>query len=148
MDFEAGTILFRRPKGGKRKRVRDVVATMTPRVLAALQARYAAPRSAIYVFPGSSPHRPLVNHLKRFQAALIRAGLPREIVPYSARHTALTNLANAGLPTKDIRDAAGHSRITTTERYLHAGRGVGEKVAAILGAVGETSQAKAERTAR
>ncbi len=39
--------------------------------------------------------------------------------PYCLRHTALTNLAKAGVDAFTLARIAGHSRISTTERYIH-----------------------------
>ncbi len=45
------------------------------------------------------------------------AGLPDDINFHSTRHTALTRLAERGVPIDAIRQFAGHSSITVTERY-------------------------------
>lgn len=45
------------------------------------------------------------------------AGLPAWVNLHSTRHTALTRLAEAGVPIEVIRQFAGHSSITVTERY-------------------------------
>lgn len=39
--------------------------------------------------------------------------------PYCLRHTALTNLAAAGCDAFTLARIAGHSRVSTTERYVH-----------------------------
>jgi integrase len=39
------------------------------------------------------------------------------------RHTFCTRMAMAGVPTRVIRDMAGHASITTTERYMHLAPG-------------------------
>jgi integrase len=39
--------------------------------------------------------------------------------PYCLRHTALTNLSKAGVDAFTLMRIAGHSRISTTERYIH-----------------------------
>ena len=39
--------------------------------------------------------------------------------PYCLRHTALTNFAKAGVDAFTLARIAGHSRISTTERYIH-----------------------------
>jgi len=39
--------------------------------------------------------------------------------PYVLRHTALTQLADAGCDAFTLARIAGHSSITITERYIH-----------------------------
>lgn len=39
--------------------------------------------------------------------------------PYTLRHTTLTNLGTAGVDIFTLARIAGHSRISTTERYIH-----------------------------
>jgi integrase len=38
---------------------------------------------------------------------------------HSLRHTALTWMADAGIPFHVLKEIAGHGQITTTQRYLH-----------------------------
>ena len=38
---------------------------------------------------------------------------------HSLRHTALTWMADAGIPVHVLKEIAGHGQITTTQRYLH-----------------------------
>ena len=52
-----------------------------------------------------------------FRRVRDRAGLPEWASLHSTRHTALTRLAERGVPVEVIRQFAGHSSITVTERY-------------------------------
>jgi integrase len=47
------------------------------------------------------------------------AGLPDEIDFQTTRHTAISWLAMEGVPVNAIKEFAGHSRLRTTERYMH-----------------------------
>src|SRR4029077_8237569 len=47
------------------------------------------------------------------------AGLPKDLVPYLARHRFGTEALRAGVPLKDVADLMGHASVTTTEIYLH-----------------------------
>lgn len=55
---------------------------------------------------------------KPFQWALKKAGLPQMRI-HDLRHSFITMGANTGQNMVAMRDAAGHSRITTTEGYTH-----------------------------
>lgn len=71
-----------------------------------------------FVFePPRGPIRPdgLSHAFRRVRTA---AGLPYWANLHSTRHTALTRLAERGVPVEAIRQFAGHSSITVTERYM------------------------------
>jgi len=106
---------------------------MVPAVYRALKARHeaqGAPREG-WVFPTGSACGHLdslgakLYHAKAF-AALEKArrdspALPeiKPFEPYCLRHMALTNLAKAGADAFTLARIAGHSRISTRERYIH-----------------------------
>jgi integrase len=46
-------------------------------------------------------------------------GLPWDAVLHSTRHTALTDLGAAGADAFTIQAFAGHSSVTTSQRYVH-----------------------------
>jgi integrase/recombinase XerC len=48
-----------------------------------------------------------------------RYGLDQDLKPYSCRHTTGTTLALADTPLLTIKDVMRHSKITTTQRYVH-----------------------------
>ena len=74
---------------------------------------------SIYVFPGlKDPNRPIDNIRKAFEWALKQAGLPHMRI-HDLRHSFITMGANMGESMNAMKDAAGHSRITTTEMYTH-----------------------------
>jgi integrase len=52
-----------------------------------------------------------------FEPIWAEAQIPRGI--HTLRHTFATDIADAGVPTKDLQDLLGHSSLVTTERYLH-----------------------------
>lgn len=58
-------------------------------------------------------------HLNReFRAAADRAGFP-QVTPHTLRHAVGTQMAEANVPSRDIRDFLGHASIRTTERYMN-----------------------------
>lgn len=62
-----------------------------------------------------------------------RAGIDKEITNHSLRHTALTNMAEKGMPVAKVSAIAGHTSITTTSRYVHASTEVDEDFLPDLG---------------
>jgi site-specific recombinase XerD len=60
---------------------------------------------------------------KRVIALANEKAKPKEIIrhfqPYILRHTALTQLAEAGCDVFTLARIAGHSSITITQRYVH-----------------------------
>lgn len=72
-----------------------------------------------YVFPGlKDKDKPISNIVKPFNWALEHAGLPRMRI-HDLRHSFITMGANMGENMNAMKDAAGHSRLTTTEMYTH-----------------------------
>jgi len=72
-----------------------------------------------YVFPGAHDiNKPISNVTKPFNWALKRAGLPHMRI-HDLRHSFITMGANMGENMNAMKDAAGHSKITTTEMYTH-----------------------------
>ena len=72
-----------------------------------------------YVFPGlKDPNKPIDNVRKAFEWALEKAGLPHMRI-HDLRHSFITMGANMGENMNALKDAAGHSRLSTTEHYTH-----------------------------
>lgn len=81
----------------------------------ALERRLAEGRAFVFEAP-TGLHTPTsLSHA--FRKVRIRAGLPEWVTLHSTRHTALTRLAEQGVPVEVIRQFAGHHSITVTERY-------------------------------
>lgn len=60
-----------------------------------------------------------VNGLrKRMQKAFNRAGFD-EFHPHALRHSFATHVVNNGAPLHIVRDMMGHTRVSTTMRYIH-----------------------------
>ena len=105
---------------------------MVPAVYAALKARHEAAGKLErgWVFPSGSReghfnkdtakdhHRKAIN---KANEKAKKDGM-RELAPferYVLRHTALTQLAQAGCDAFTLARIAGHSSITITQRYIH-----------------------------
>ncbi|MDQ3726448.1 MAG: tyrosine-type recombinase/integrase [Actinomycetota bacterium] len=55
----------------------------------------------------------------RLAKAAIAAGLPGHVTPHMLRHTAATQLIEAGVDIRYIQRLLGHASLTTTEIYTH-----------------------------
>lgn len=80
-----------------------------------------------------------------------RAGLGEDlagerICNYTLRHTAATGLVMAGAPLPVLQEILGHTQLTTTARYLHAGRA--DMLLAIRLTDDKKRRARQERRAR
>lgn len=72
-----------------------------------------------YVFPGIYDKDKSVDNIRKpFEWALKDAGLPHMRI-HDLRHSFITMGANMGENMNAMKDAAGHSRLTTTEHYSH-----------------------------
>jgi integrase len=56
---------------------------------------------------------------KSFRTAVELAGLPREITPYSLRHTMATELGRRNVPDMQIDTMLGHAIKGTKRKYIH-----------------------------
>ncbi len=118
LDFERGhrTLKIVR-KGGKRATVPR--APRTSRVL----DLYIGERTSGPIFLGAKGER-----MDRYAAdrtvkrLACRAGITKRISPHSLRHSFITAALDAGVPLRDVQEAASHSDPRTTMRY-DRGRG-------------------------
>lgn len=107
---------------GKSKAAQRVLP-MTPRVYELLWGRYKSSGrpSEGWIFPSSSEcgHFTGDSAKDQHKKALTDSGV-KPFVPYTLRHTALTNLGEkAGGDVFVLARIAGHSSITVTQRYIH-----------------------------
>jgi len=106
---------------GKTKAARRMLP-MVAAVYGALKTRYVAagqPEQG-WVFPSGSREGHFNKDTAKDQhtKAVVAAKL-EYFQPYILRHTALTELANAGCDAFTLARIAGHSSITITQRYVH-----------------------------
>jgi len=115
-------------EGKTRYRARSV--SLTSRVHSMLRERKRESRSDFVFAPGD--RKPVLpSSLAHLHAQIRRRlKLPQEFVLYSLRHTALTRLGEEGADVFTIMRIAGHSSITTSQRYVHpSSEAVGRAIA-------------------
>jgi len=104
-----------RRKGGK-----TVIVPLAPRTARTVY-QAVAERAAGPVFVGHDGSR-----MNRYQAARVvrrlarRAGIDKTISPHSLRHSFITAALDAGVPLRDVQEAASHADPRTTMRYDRA----------------------------
>ena len=116
IDHEAK--IYHNPNG-KTRNSRRAVPLLDPSssILARRHFTRGSPHAG-WVFPGVSSCGHIVTIQKAFTKARTLAGLPRELVLYTARHGAATDLA-AVLSTKELMTIGGWSDAATAMRYQH-----------------------------
>jgi site-specific recombinase XerD len=104
-------------KGGK-----QIIAPLAPRTA---RTAYLAvgERQAGPIFTMDSGQRMDRHQAARIVARLARrAGIDKRISPHSLRHSFITAALDAGVPLRDVQEAASHADPRTTMRYDRARR--------------------------
>jgi len=128
-------------EGKTRYRFRSV--NLTSRVAVMLELRRHDSPSA-FVFAAGSRKPLLPSSLAHLHARVRRRlKLPAEFVLYSLRHTALTRLGENGADAFTMR-IAGHSSVTTSQRYVHPSS---ETVALAIARLDSSNQQALQRAA-
>jgi Phage integrase family len=131
LDLANRRLFIPKAKGGKREQ------PITPE-LADILAREREMREDRegWIFP--SPHADTATgHRTRmdrpFAEAVARAGLdPALVTPHVMRHTAITQLVQAGAPIPTIKRISGHKTLAMVERYVHVhGQHIDQAIKAI-----------------
>jgi integrase len=110
--------IYANPRG-KRSSSRRAVPLLDPagEILARRHSVQGSPNVG-WVFPAMSGVGHMVTIHKAFTKARALAGLPKELVLYTARHGTATDLA-AVLSTKELMNIMGHTDFATAARYQH-----------------------------
>jgi site-specific recombinase XerD len=104
-------------KGGK-----HVTIPIAPRTGRALDL-YIADRTMGPIFLGANGARMDRYAADRMVKRLVkRAGIAKRISPHSLRHSFITAALDAGVPLRDVQEAASHADPRTTMRYDRARR--------------------------
>ncbi len=105
------TLRLRR-KGGKRQTV-----ALAPRTAAALDVMLDGRESGPLFATRSGRRMDRHAALKVVQRLARTAGIEHTVSPHSLRHGFVTAALDAGVPLRDVQDAAGHADPRTTRRY-------------------------------
>ncbi|MEO7423929.1 MAG: tyrosine-type recombinase/integrase [Fibrobacteria bacterium] len=114
IDFQRGTILIRKGKGGK-DRVVMLPGSMTAPIH--IYLKHYSPLT--YLFESGIPGSRLTNRTFQmvFKNSCLRAGIVQQGGIHSLRHSFATHLLEGGTDLRYIQVLLGHSSSKTTERY-------------------------------
>jgi integrase/recombinase XerD len=118
-----------------------------------------APRTArtVYLAIGERTDGPIFvtgtgKRMNRHQAARVvrrlakHAGIDKNISPHSLRHSFITAALNAGVPLRDVQEAASHADPRTTMRYDRARRSLDRHATYIVAAFVAGASCQSGRT--
>ncbi|MEV8021296.1 site-specific integrase [Streptomyces sp. NPDC086554] len=114
-----GGLVDKTTKGRRRARLIPLVEPIRPLIAARITAAQATPDARLFTGPAGG--RITTAGLRRathWDDVTACLGLPH-LRRHDLRHTALTWMADAGVPLHVLQQIAGHRSITTTQRYLH-----------------------------
>lgn len=116
IDSQRMVIHVRQGKGQK-----DRYVMLSPKLLEILRAYWKAVRPDDFLFPGALPDRPITTACVRQACyrARVAAGLDKQVVVHTLRHSFATHLLEAGTDLRTIQVLLGHRSITSTARYVH-----------------------------
>ncbi|MCB9751859.1 MAG: site-specific integrase [Myxococcales bacterium] len=124
------------PKSNRFRRV-----AVPARVIEALAQLERAAPTVLARDDGSMITASWLRH--RLHKALDRAGLPRS-GPHALRHTFCSLLAKEGASAAAIRNLAGHSNVSITDRYMHLAPGEDAAAVRLLERAARQEQARRE----
>lgn len=109
-------------RGGKGKKDRYTVLSEV--VLEGLRGYWRAYRPEKWLFEGQEKGKPYtVRSAERvFEKAVKKAGISKCVSIHSLRHAFATHLLEQGTDIRFIQELLGHSRVRTTEIYLHVSK--------------------------
>jgi site-specific recombinase XerD len=119
MDLESGTIrVF--GKGARERNVYLPDQWTTDLVVAYLQIRLRVNPTHPYLFFNCHGNSLSESALRARVAQLAsRAGVTRRVTPHMLRHSAATELLEAGVDIRYVQRLLGHASLSTTEIYTH-----------------------------
>jgi integrase/recombinase XerD len=104
-----------------RKGGRKALIPVAPRTIAAVEGQLGGRTEGPLLLANDGQSR-----LDRFDVRRVvrrlarRAGINKHLSPHSLRHSFITAALDAGVPLRDVQDAAGHADPRTTRRYDRA----------------------------
>ena len=120
-DIDSKRMLLRIASGKGQK---ERLVPLSPRLLTALREYWKQERSPKFLFPGSTFETRISSTTiqKSCKAAVIKAGIRKDVTPHTLRHSYATGLLEAGVDLLTIGHLLGHKSFSTTMVYLHVRR--------------------------
>lgn len=116
IDSSRMSIFVRQGKGQ-----RDRYSLLSQANLLILREYWRQYKPSLYLFPGSSPEKPISCRTIQqvFYGSRKKAGIPKKASVHSLRHSFASHLLEAGTDLFRIQQLLGHFNLETTSRYLH-----------------------------
>jgi integrase len=123
-DDSAGFIRIPTAKGDRSGRERGRLIYLGAEGVAIIQRRLRAMAPGNpYIFPGRKPETHFTyNSLWHMFNRLFKLAGVEDRVPYSARHTYVSEGEDAGVVLSDMKDLAGHRSVTTTDTHYRTAK--------------------------
>ncbi|MDB4913967.1 MAG: hypothetical protein JWM95_1611 [Gemmatimonadetes bacterium] len=119
VDLDEGSIHVR-GKGNRERRVYLPGAQATALMKRFLQARHRVRSVSTHLLLRADGTPMSTEHLRARLARLAtQAGVVRHVTPHMLRHTAATQLLEAGVDIRLVQQLLGHASIATTQIYTH-----------------------------
>ena len=120
-DIDSKRMMIRVASGKGQK---ERLVPMSPRLLTELREYWKQVRSPKYLFPGATfdVRISATTIQKSCKAAVIKAGITKNVTPHTLRHSFATGLLEAGVDLLTIGRLLGHKSFSTTMIYLHVRR--------------------------
>jgi len=117
-DIHSERMLIRVDQGKGRK---DRYTLLSPRLLQELRTYWLEFRPQTWLFEGRQAglHLAAATAQKFFHRAKDRSGIRHGHGIHCLRHSFATHLMEAGVPLPVVQRLMGHTRLTTTSKYLH-----------------------------
>jgi integrase len=138
LSLDRNRLFIPKAKGGRREQ------PITPQLADILRKELAQRgHKDQWIFPSPRPKASSTGYRDRmakpFRRAVIDAGLdPKLVTPHVMRHTAITNLVQAGVDLPTIQKISGHKTLAMVLRYTHVhGTHVDQAISAIGRAIPE-----------
>lgn len=142
IDFNSQTLTVKKSKSGKSREI-----PLNPRSFHVLQELRKQKNSSSYVFSNPKTEKPYDNVWKSFKTASKKAGVDN-LRFHDLRHTFASRLVARGADIGTVRELAGHSSITMTQRYVHSNLEAKKKAVDLLGTKSNENGKKEEDSLR
>jgi site-specific recombinase XerD len=106
---------------GQGKGAKDRLVMLSPKLLALLREYWKEFRPQLWLFPGQSGERPLLDASARWICREVAKAsrLRKRITLHSLRHSFATHLLESGVDLRAIQMLLGHSSLGSTGIYTH-----------------------------
>jgi integrase/recombinase XerD len=120
-DIDSQRMLLRVACGKGQK---ERLVPMSPRLLTEFREYWKQARPPKYLFPGATLDTRISSTTiqKSCKAAVVKAGIRKDVTPHTLRHSYATGLLEAGVDLLTIGRLLGHKSFMTTMIYLHVRR--------------------------